>query len=188
MSDCPSCSEADRLLMEVRIELQDSEAERKRLLRRTKSLEQQLSPQRGSKAEDFRIAEELFNLWLAPRAARPGRAPAFTDDRLKALLWGLKHYQRDGAEAAIRGSFRCPFLVYGKWEPTSTSQKDRKDDLSDIFGVAKRTEALIAVHERHDEIPVPEPESQGPPEAHRLHNVIDGWTPLNRAIGALKRE
>ena len=191
MSDCQECAAMERTLMDVRIELQDSEAERKRLLRRTKTLEQELSPRRASKTEDLKAADELFELWLAPRAARPGRAPAYTEDRLKALLWGIKHYQRDGAEAAIRSSFKFPFLVFGKWSPTSRDEKDRKDDLTDIFGVAKRTEALIRLHDGEDDIPAPAlaPEGLNPgQEATRLHNVNNGWTPLLRAVGALQRE
>lgn len=179
----------ERTLMEVRIELQDSEAERKRLLRRTKQLEQELAPRKVAKTQDLKIADELFDLWLAPRAARPGRAPAYTDDRLKALLWGIKHYQRDGAEAAIRASFKFPFLVFGKWAATSREDGDRKDDLTDIFGTAKRTEALIALHDGTDNVPLAVASRQdGMPEAHRLHGPLQGWTPLSRALSALQRE
>lgn len=183
---CPHCGTA---LPEFATKVERLEAECSRLHGTNRHLKGELTKLTGGTATAKDI-EELHDAWLAPRAARSGRKPALTAERQRAYKRLIDSYGKEDALKAIKQSAKTPYLVFGRWQPSGEA-KDRRDDVTVIVAKGERVEQLIDAYDGQDVVvPVaPAPDAAATtPAAHRLHNVNDGWTPLNRALGALKRE
>ena len=191
IASVPICTACGTPLPDLATKTERLEAECQRLHREKAHLKGELTKIQGG-GSDAKDIEELHDEWLAPRAGRPGKKPKLSDDRKKAYRKLLKEVGKEDALKAIKQSAKTPFLVYGEYKDKPGETGKRADDITDITAKAKRYEQLIAAHDGDDAIPGAEPgvapAPEGPPRAHRVHNVNDGWTPINRAVAALKRE
>lgn len=189
MPNLPVCPHCGTALPELATKTERLEAECSRLHSQNRHLKGELTKIQGG-GSDAKDIEELHDEWLAPRATRPGRKPILTDDRHKAYRKLLKDYGKEDALKVIKQSAKAPFLVYGRYEAAG-KPKERRDDITEIVAKASRVEQLLTDYEaandpaRHA---TPSEQPVQPPQAASLHNVNDGWTPINRAVGALKRE
>lgn len=185
----PVCTACGTPLPDLAAKHERLEAEATSLHRKCSHLKAELTKLLG-RSDLAKDIAELHDAWLAPRSGRGGKKPALTEDRQKAYARLLRDYGKEEGLKAVRQSAKTPYLVFGRYQAKSDDPRDRRDDITEIVAKAARVEQLIAEYDgTHD--PVPElsaPAENHVPPAHRLHNVNDGWTPLNRAVQALKRE
>jgi hypothetical protein len=161
----------ERMLMEVRIELQDSEAERRRLLRKTKLLETELSKQRGDTPE-HEFLEFLFDRWR--RGLGKNSNTKLGPKRVKAGLAAIKRHERDELIAAVDGIVKFPYVTR-----KGRAQDGKPGEYHDEFEIALRDEVNVERFAKlgREDVPVLVPRKDDP-----------FWRPLERALAALSRE
>jgi hypothetical protein len=186
MPNLPVCPHCGTPLPELATKTERLEEECSRLHGQNRYLKGELTKIQGG-GSDAKAIEQLHDEWLAPRACRPGRKPALTDDRKKAYRKLLAEFGKEDAINILKQSARTPYLIFGNDWATSGEVRDRRDDITDLVAKAKRAERLLAMYDGDAAIPAPV-EAQGVPRAHLLHGPMQGWTPLARATTALKRE
>lgn len=161
----------ERMLMEVRIELLDSEGERKRLLRRTKQLEAERAREHRDTPE-FVLLEELFQRWK--RGLGKNKNTKLGPARVKAGLAATKRHDREELSAAIDGIVKFPYVVRGK-----RAMDGKPEERYDEFELCLRDEIKVEQFARlgREQSPVLVPKKDDP-----------FWRPLERALYALTRE
>lgn len=176
-------SEYEQILMEVRVELQDSEAERKRLLRKTKALQTELTKQRGKDA-DAHGDREFFDLWVRECKKHPTMT-VFDEDRQKVVRRARDLYDSEEGDAlcraAIVGVGKFPYNVDGKRSPTG-KRGERYDDLELILRNAANIEKFARLATQEEE-----PERSRPvPQASRSHPRGRQFDPIHELSNALE--
>lgn len=177
--------EYEQVLMGVRIELQDSEAERKRLLRKTKALQAEIDKQRGVDASE-NADKEFFDLWVTECGRDPVRT-IFGPKRQAIVRHARKVFEPhpDGDDVirnAIRGVGRYRYVVERRRSMTGT-EKQRYDDLElilrDEVNVAKFAKLLV----EPPDAPKPAPK----PTERQVHPRGRQFDPIHELSNALQR-
>ncbi len=142
VEDCPKCealrSTCDALAAERDHEVEDRanlERESRRLLRKIRTLENELSDRRRNDPL-YETAETIFEFWR--RKVRP-KARTFGDERLKMVLTRLAEYPPRYICEAVVGAAIEPYMRDG----------ERFDDLALICRNARHLERFHDVYVRH---------------------------------------
>lgn len=178
-------SEYEQILMGVRVELQDSEAERRRLLRKTKALETELTKQRGNASRD-NGDQEYFDLWVK-ETKRDSKRTVFGEERQKVVRKARELYESEEGDElcrrAIVGVAKFPYVSDGK-RVTTGKPNQRYDELELILRNEVNIEkfARLATQEREPEHrPVAEPRRREHPRGRQFDPVHELSNALGRA-------
>lgn len=179
-------SEYEQVLMEVRVELQDSEAERKRLLRKTKALETELTKQRGKDSRD-NGDQEFFDLWVRETKRDPKRT-VYGEERQKVIRRArdtmAHHADGDGeCRRAIVGVGKFPYVVDGRRSPTGKPNQ-RYDEFELILRNEVNIEKFAQLAKQEVEAPAP---PRSAPQETRRHPRGSQFDPIHELSNALGR-
>lgn len=177
--------EYEQILMGVRIELQDSEGERRRLLRKTRALEAELSRQRSKAAAD-NGDREFFDLWIS-ECGKPPTRTIFGEKRQAVIRSARQTMQPhpDGDEVirnAIRGVGQYRYVVDGR-RSKSGIQSQRYDELELILRNEVNIEKFARLLEQAPDEPLP----PKPVAETRRHPRGDRFDPVHELAQALGR-